>query len=159
MRRWPPLRLMGAEETTAVGRFLGERAGAGDFYALTGELGAGKTTLALGALRGLGIEGGGSPTFLLVRTYHGRLTVYHVDLYRLGAAAVREELDWEEYFEGEGVALVEWADLARSLWPPTYLELLLERPAARLDERWLTMTAEGARYEELATEVSERFGS
>lgn len=150
-----PLRLEGAAATRAAGRLLGERAEPGFFYALSGELGSGKTTLAQGILAGAGVEGaGGSPSFLIVRTYRGRLTVYHVDLYRLGARAPEEALGWEEILEGDGLAVVEWAEYLRPLWPEAYLWLRLERPADAGDHRLLSLEAEGAAYERLAREVA-----
>ncbi|MDI3299522.1 MAG: tRNA (adenosine(37)-N6)-threonylcarbamoyltransferase complex ATPase subunit type 1 TsaE [Bacillota bacterium] len=150
-----PLRLQGPGATDAVGRLLGGRAEPGFFYALSGALGAGKTTLAQGILSGAGVEAvGGSPSFLIVRTYRGRLTVYHVDLYRLGEGAAGEPLGWEEILEGEGLAVVEWAEYLRPLWPAEYLWLRLERPEGAEGYRLLRLEAAGGTYERLAREVA-----
>jgi tRNA threonylcarbamoyladenosine biosynthesis protein TsaE len=110
------------EETRRLGRWLGERLQPGDFVALTGDLGAGKTHLSSGILEGLGVERtGGSPTFTLLWEYQGRLPVYHWDVYRLTTLDQLEDLGYEEYFYGEGVNLVEWADRVLAVWPADHL--------------------------------------
>lgn len=119
------------EETEEWGRRLGLLAAPGDFFALTGPIGSGKSVLARGILAGLGVrEPAGSPTFTIVHQYEGRLPAYHVDVYRLGPGALREDLGWEAIFYGGGVAVVEWAEFVRPLWPEDHLEVRLERPAA-----------------------------
>ena len=99
------------EETEALGARLGATLGAGDTLLLVGDLGAGKTTLVRGIARGLGIdpEEVSSPTFVLINEYRGRLTLHHVDLYRLEGAAV-DDLGLEELSAGGGVVVIEWAE-------------------------------------------------
>jgi tRNA threonylcarbamoyladenosine biosynthesis protein TsaE len=88
----------------------------GDVLALEGDLGAGKTTFTQGVAKGLGIETYiDSPTFTLIKEYHGRLPLYHMDVYRLEGAD--EDLGWDEYFYGDGVTLVEWASRIKQLMP------------------------------------------
>lgn len=112
------------EETRRLGRWLGERLLPGSFVALVGDLGAGKTHLSGGILNGLGVERtGGSPTFTLLWEYQGRLPVYHWDVYRLRSPAELDDLGYEEYFYGEGVNVVEWADRVAELWPPDHLRI------------------------------------
>ncbi len=106
-----------AEETEALGERLAARLGPGAVLLLDGDLGTGKTTLVRGLARGLGIdpEKVSSPTFVLVNEYRGRLTLYHVDLYRLEGAAV-DDLGLEDLGDGGGVVVVEWAGrLPRSI--------------------------------------------
>lgn len=97
--------------TEALGRLLGETVSAGALLLLYGELGAGKTCLVRGVAAGLGVDKAvpiTSPTYTLMNSYSGRLPLYHFDLYRLGDADELAELGFEEYFYGDGVAVVEW---------------------------------------------------
>jgi len=117
-------------ETHRLGQRLGGRLRAGDTVLLSGELGAGKSVLARGIARGLGVEGAmPSPTFTLMTVHSGaRCPVYHMDLYRLKSAADLYESGLEEYIGGDGVALIEWPERAMDALPPRHLaaELLYE---------------------------------
>lgn len=100
-------------ETFHIGKVLGENLHAGDVVALVGELGAGKTCLTQGIARGLGIPESyqiTSPTFTLMNEYPGKIVLYHLDLYRLSGVGDLEELGYEEYFRGDGVLVIEWAE-------------------------------------------------
>jgi tRNA threonylcarbamoyladenosine biosynthesis protein TsaE len=118
-------------ELTDYGVRLGRSLSPGAIVALTGELGTGKTTLAKGIARGLGVsEEITSPTFTIVNEYtSGRLPLYHFDVYRLGegdaVCAGMDELGYEEYFFGDGVTIVEWADLAGDLIPEAAIRIAL----------------------------------
>lgn len=109
-----------ADETVDLGRRIAARLGVGDCVALVGPLGSGKTVLVRGLAAGLGLADTrlvASPTFVLVRQYPGRLPIYHLDLYRLVAAAAElAELGLTEMLE-DGVALIEWADRAEGALP------------------------------------------
>jgi tRNA threonylcarbamoyladenosine biosynthesis protein TsaE len=121
------------EDTRAIGAALSGLLQAGDAVALTGELGAGKTTLVQGVARGLGVTGAVvSPTFTLVREYHGRLTVHHADVYRLDRVQDVLDLGFEEMTD-DGVLLVEWGDAVEGLLPADHLSLELTVPGG--DER------------------------
>ncbi len=100
-------------------KHMGEEAKAGDVIALTGEMGAGKTVFAKGFAKGLGIkEIVSSPTFTLVQIYDdGRLPLYHFDVYRIADVSEMDETGFEDYISGEGVTLVEWADMIRDIMP------------------------------------------
>ncbi len=140
------------EETQAIGLALGLRAVAGDVLMLSGELGAGKTCLTQGIVHGLGGEEyARSPTFLLVVQHRGRLTLYHIDLYRTDAAAEIDGLGLEEYLFGDGVCVVEWADKAPDIGPEDHLAVRMER----VDEttRRLRLTGRGKRPAELIEAV------
>ena len=141
-------------QTQALGRWLGERLQPGDFVALVGELGAGKTALSTGILAGLGVSRtGGSPTFTLLWEYEGRIPVFHWDVYRLEDAAELEDLGFEEYFFSDhGVNLVEWADRVRPLWPDEVLEISLSYGSGE-QERVLELTGT-ARYRPLLEELA-----
>lgn len=127
------LRSATADDTRAVGEVLAGVFRSGDAVVLTGELGAGKTTLVQGIARGLGAEEHvASPTFTLVREYvSGRLPVAHVDVYRLQRMQDVVDLALDELVGGEGVLLVEWGDAVEELMPPERLrvELTLEEQA------------------------------
>ena len=133
------------EDTQAVGRVLGAAAGSGDVFLLVGGLGAGKTCLTQGVLWGLGSEEyARSPSYVLVSEYRGRLTLYHVDLYRLDSIEEVADLGLDEYLYGEGVCVVEWAEKAPEALPPEHLRVKIEV----LDEttRRLTLTTTDARH-------------
>ena len=135
------------EETQSIGKVLGAHARAGDVLLLVGSLGAGKTCLTQGVLWGLGLdEYARSPTFVLVAQYQGRLTLYHIDLYRLDAVEEIADLGLDEYLFGDGVCVVEWAEKAPQVWPEHHLLIHMDY----LDEttRRLSLIASGPRYAE-----------
>ena len=119
----------GAEETFALGRKIGEAAVPGQVYALNGDLGVGKTVFTQGVAKGLGIEGAvSSPTFTILQIYEeGRLPFYHFDVYRIGDIEEMEEIGFEDYIYGEGVSLIEWANLIEEILPEHYTEIKIEK--------------------------------
>jgi tRNA threonylcarbamoyladenosine biosynthesis protein TsaE len=130
------------EETRELGRSLGGFLLAGCFVALTGDLGSGKTVLVQGIAEGLGCAGEvSSPSFVIVNEYRGRVPVYHIDLYRVADSRALHDLGYREYFYGDGVTLVEWADRAPDLLPPDRLDVSLELAGA--EERRITLLARG----------------
>lgn len=118
-----------AEETFELGRRMGEQAKPGDIYTLSGDLGVGKTVFSQGLAKGLGItEPISSPTFTIVQVYEeGRLPFYHFDVYRIGDVEEMEEIGYEDYFYGDGVCLIEWADLIREILPEKAIPVLIEK--------------------------------
>ncbi len=120
-------------ETLALGQKIGEKASANEVIALDGELGAGKTVIAKGIAKGLGItEPVCSPTFTILQIYdEGRLPLYHFDVYRIADAAEMEEIGYEDFFYGEGVCLIEWASLISELLPPGTICVAIEKNSAR----------------------------
>ena len=125
-----------AEDTRAIGAALAELLEPGDAVALTGELGAGKTTFVQGVARGLGFDGTVvSPTFTLVREYRARLTVHHVDVYRLDRVQDVLDLGFEEMADEQGVLFVEWGDAVEGLLPADHLSVELTVPGQDEDRR------------------------
>lgn len=116
-------------ETYAIGERLGQEAVAGQVYTLIGDLGVGKTVFTQGVAAGLGITGPvNSPTFTIVQVYEeGRLPFYHFDVYRIGDLEEMEEIGYEDYFYGEGICLIEWADLIRELLPERYVQITIKK--------------------------------
>ena len=112
-----------------------------------GDLGAGKTTLTKGIARGLDVSDLiHSPTFNLIHEHHGRIPVYHFDLYRLTTASELEDLGYEDYFYSEGVAIIEWPEKILALLPPDHLEI---RISSEDDNRNFEITATGPRSAEM----------
>ncbi len=117
------------EETFEAGRRLGLAANAGDIYTLYGDLGVGKTVFTQGVASGLGIEERvNSPTFTIVQVYEGgRLPLYHFDVYRIGDIEEMDEIGYEDYFYGNGICLIEWAQLIEELIPAGAGKITIEK--------------------------------
>lgn len=142
------------EETSRIGMLLGSFLKAGDIVCLQGELGAGKTCFAKGVARGMGIEGPvTSPTFTLVNEYHGELPLYHLDVYRLNGPGEMDDLGYEEYFYGDGVTLVEWAERVRDVLPEERLEIFINSGTDGDECREIKMIPLGDRYRLLVEEL------
>ena len=134
------------EETFALGEKLGREAKPGQIYTLNGDLGTGKTVFTQGFAAGLGItEPVSSPTFTIVQTYdEGRIPFYHFDVYRIGDVEEMEEIGFDEYIFGEGVCLIEWANLIEEILPPHYQTVKIEKVLEKgFDYRMITIEAEG----------------
>lgn len=118
-----------AEETFLLGKKLAEQAVSGQIYCLDGELGTGKTVFTRGFAAGLGImEPVNSPTFTIVQVYEeGRLDFYHFDVYRIADVEEMYEIGCEEYFDGEGVCLIEWAYLIEEILPQNVIHIKIEK--------------------------------
>ena len=135
----------GPERTQAVGIAIGENARPGDLMLLEGELGSGKTCLTQGILWGLGgTEYARSPTFVLMAQYAARLTLYHVDLYRVESVAEAVDLGLDEVVSSEGVTVIEWADRAGGLFEDEGLRIRLSLIGETT--RSLTLSATDDRY-------------
>lgn len=132
------------EETLALGEKLGEKAQPGQIYTLVGDLGVGKTVFTQGVARGLGIkEPVSSPTFTIVQEYdEGRIPFYHFDVYRIGDVEEMDEIGYEDYFYGEGVCLIEWANLIDEILPSEAICITIEKnPEKGYDYRRITIDA------------------
>ncbi len=128
------------EETRNLGEKLGRHLKAGDTVSLEGDLGTGKTAIAKGIALGLGITDDlVSPTFTLVNTYEGPLTLHHFDVYRVDDPEELYAIGWEEYADGQAVCLVEWGDRIPELLPSNTLHIKLERNGAQEDGRTIVI--------------------
>lgn len=118
-----------AEETFQLGRLLGQQAMPGQVYTLVGDLGVGKTVFTQGFAAGLGVkEQVSSPTFTIVQIYEeGRMPFYHFDVYRIGDIEEMDEIGYEDCFYGEGVSMIEWADLIKEILPEHYTQVVIEK--------------------------------
>ncbi|MDG2980522.1 tRNA (adenosine(37)-N6)-threonylcarbamoyltransferase complex ATPase subunit type 1 TsaE [Latilactobacillus curvatus] len=138
------------EQTIAIAKQLGQQVQAGDVLLLDGDLGAGKTTFTKGLAAGLGIHRYiKSPTFTLIREYQdGRLPLYHMDVYRLEETGA-SDLGLEEYFDGDGVSVVEWSQFIAEELPSDYLTIHFNKDVSDDQVRTLVLDPHGAHYEAL----------
>jgi tRNA threonylcarbamoyladenosine biosynthesis protein TsaE len=139
-----------AAETFEFGRKLGDILQAGDLIAFTGDLGAGKTCCIQGIAAGIGVHdctAVTSPTYTLIHEYQGRIPLYHFDVYRLAREEDLYDLGYEEYFYGNGVTVIEWADRIMSFLPDEHLAVhLFSQPD---QTRCISLHACGKHYQQL----------
>lgn len=131
-----------AEDTLELGRQMGRDAQPGDVYTLVGDLGVGKTVLTQGIAEGLDIvEAICSPTFTIVQVYEeGRMPFYHFDVYRIGDVEEMDEIGYEDYFYGEGLCMIEWANLIEEILPSKRKEITIEKDLEKgFDYRKITI--------------------
>lgn len=130
------------EDTCEFGEQIGKSATPGQLFTLIGDLGVGKTVFTQGVAKGLQIEEPiCSPTFTIVQVYEeGRLPFYHFDVYRIGDVEEMDEIGYEDYFYGEGVTFVEWANLIEEILPETYTRITIEKDLEKgFDYRKITV--------------------
>lgn len=130
------------EDTLNLGRSMGRNAQPGDVYTLIGDLGVGKTVFTQGIAEGLEIEESiCSPTFTIVQVYEeGRMPFYHFDVYRIGDVEEMDEIGYEDYFYGEGLCMIEWANLIEEILPSKRKEITIEKDLEKgFDYRKITI--------------------
>lgn len=128
------LQLNNSNETLKLGEIIGKSLNPGSIIALVGDLGAGKTVLVKGIAKGLGIEEEpNSPTFVIMNSYEGRLPLYHFDLYRLSDEDELVGIGYDEFFFGDGVCAVEWADRIGEIFPENTIEIKIEIPESEVE--------------------------
>lgn len=153
--RLQSVKVKSAEETMQIGKRLAPLLSAGDVILLDGDLGAGKTTFTKGLGEGLGIKRSiKSPTFTIIREYSGgRLPLYHMDVYRLEDGS-GDELGLDEYFNGDGVSVVEWSQFVEDTLPQNYLKISFQRLDNESDsKRRLTFTGTSERYNRIINQI------
>ena len=149
------IELASLAETERLGQSLGEIAEPGDVILLNGSLGAGKTTISQFIGSGLEVPGEcyiTSPTFSLMHEYPGRLTMYHMDLYRLSTEEEIEDIGFVEYIYGQGLTVIEWPDRLGSLKPEDFLEIDLELQDE--NSRSARIVANGEQWRERLEKIS-----
>ena len=123
------IRLKNTNETLKLGEIIGKSLNPGSIIALVGDLGAGKTVLVKGIAKGLGVdEEPNSPTFVIMNQYEGRIPLYHFDLYRVSSEEELFGIGYDEFFFGEGVAAVEWADRVQNVFPEHTIKIEIKIP-------------------------------
>lgn len=142
------------EETRKVGEKLAQKLKGGEVVAFFGPLGSGKTCLIQGICQGLKVAGPvTSPCFVIINEYPGKIKVYHFDLYRLERIEELYELGYEEYFYGDGICLVEWAEKAKSLLPEKRIEIELRILSEKKREIIIRETSARSRTRQKADRV------
>lgn len=142
------------DETIELGSLIGSLLKAGDVVALTGRLGAGKTYLAKGIAEGQGIDGRKlvtSPSFVLVKQYNGKVPIYHFDAYRLKSTDEMYDIDCEEYFWGEGISIIEWADKVLECLPDDFIRITIK--VLNQTSRDISVSYKGKRYKDFIKEL------
>ena len=133
------------QETKELGKKMAERAKPGDVFTLVGDLGVGKTVFTQGIAEGLGIdEPVNSPTFTIVQEYEcGRMPFYHFDVYRIGDPEEMDEIGFDDYIYGDGLCLIEWADLIEEILPEKRVAIRIEKDLEKgFDYRRITIQEE-----------------
>lgn len=142
------------QETRNLGRLLGSLASGGEVYLLTGNLGTGKTHLVQGIGFGLGVkEYACSPSFMIAREYHGRLMLYHLDLYRLDRIEEIVDIGVEQYFNNNSVCAIEWAEKGSGVLPAENLSIEIEDLGD--DNRRITFVSHSEHYANLVQRLRE----
>ena len=139
------LHIASEKETERIGEAIGRAAEPGTVVALIGDLGTGKTTLTKSIAKGLGVtETVTSPTFNIIREYKsGRIPLYHFDVYRIGDPDEMFELGYEEYFYGDGICVVEWADIIEELLPEDAVIIRIKRGADEEEREYRIESEDG----------------
>lgn len=130
------------EETFSLGERMGRMAKPGQVYTLIGDLGVGKTVFTQGVAAGIGItEPVNSPTFTILQIYdEGSMPFYHFDVYRIADLEEMDEIGCDDYFYGQGICLIEWADMIRDILPERYTEIVIEKDLTKgFDYRRITI--------------------
>ena len=142
------------KQTQLLGSYLGKLVQKADVFLLVGELGTGKTCLVQGIAHGLDVkEYPFSPSFVILREYHGRLPLYHIDFYRLDHIKEIADLGLEEYFYGDGVSVVEWAEKGLQIIPPENLLITIHYIPASETGRSICLKPQGERYQALIEQL------
>jgi tRNA threonylcarbamoyladenosine biosynthesis protein TsaE len=140
------------EKTREIGSKLGELLTPKSVICLIGDLGAGKTTMTQSLARALGVDDYiTSPTFTIVNEYEGRMPLYHFDVYRIGSSEEMYDIGFDEYIDGEGVCIIEWANLIEDILPDEYLYIEMNYKETG---REMILTPKGDKYEEIVKELS-----
>lgn len=143
--------LKNEQETGEAGYRLGQLLNKGDIVCLIGDLGAGKTTITKSIAKALEVEDYiTSPTFTIVNEYDGKYPLYHFDVYRISSSEDMHEIGFEEYLYGDGICIIEWANLIEDVLPDEYINIELNYKG---EGREMIVTAHGEHYENMVKEI------
>lgn len=141
------------KETEKIGYVLGKLLNGGEIICMTGDLGAGKTTLTQSVAKGLDVEDYvTSPTFTIINEYKGRCPLYHFDVYRIGDIEEMYDLGYEEYFYSQGVAIIEWADIIEDILPEDRLNIIINKKED-MNSREIIIDGKGDKYLSIIDEL------
>lgn len=145
------------EDTVKIGECLGKVVKKGYVICLVGDLGVGKTEFTKGFAKGAGVSDYvTSPTFTIVNEYQGRLPIYHFDVYRINDIDEMYEIGYEEYFYGEGVCIIEWADMIKEIIPEENIKITITKDLEQgMDFRNICIETNGAKYDSVLREMIE----
>lgn len=146
------------EDTEKIGECLGNIVKKGYIICLLGDLGVGKTEFTKGFARGVGVKDYvTSPTFTIVNEYEGRIPVYHFDVYRINDVDEMYEIGYEEYFYGQGVSIIEWADLIKEIIPEENIRVTISKDLEEgMDFRNINIETNGELYKDVFREMIEK---
>lgn len=145
--------LKNEEKTSETGYRLGQLLNKGDVVCLIGDLGAGKTTITKSIAKALEVDDYiTSPTFTIVNEYDGKYPLYHFDVYRISSSEDMYEIGFEEYLYGDGICIIEWANLIEDILPDEYINIELNY---KDEGREMIITTHGKRYENIIKEIIE----
>lgn len=140
------------EKTREIGSRLGQLLTPKSVICLIGDLGAGKTTMTQSLAKSLGVDDYiTSPTFTIVNEYEGRIPLYHFDVYRIGSSEEMYDIGFDEYIDGDGVCIIEWANLIEDILPEEYLYIEMNYKETG---REMILTPKGEKYEEIVKELA-----
>jgi tRNA threonylcarbamoyladenosine biosynthesis protein TsaE len=143
------IKTFSADETTDMGLKLGRALKKGDVVCLDGDLGVGKTAFTKGIAKGLGIKGYvTSPTFTIVNEYTAVIPLYHFDVYRIADCEEMFEIGFEEYIEGDGIVVIEWANSIKDILPENRIQINIKKDKKDQDARIIFMDFMGEKYED-----------
>lgn len=144
-------------DTEHLGQCIGSLVSKGSIVCLIGDLGVGKTQFVKGFAKGVGVEDYiVSPTFIIVNEYAGRLPLYHFDVYRINDVDEMYEIGYEEYFYGDGICIVEWADLIQDIIPEENITVTISKDNEEgLDYRRISIETNGEKYDNLMRDILE----
>ena len=147
------------EETVHLGSILSGFLCIGDVVALYGDLGAGKTALVSGLVKGQGFDDSiSSPTFTIVNEYMSKIPIFHFDVYRVHDEEELIQIGFEEYFYRDGIVIIEWAEYIQNLLPKELLQIRISKNVQNLELREFELLATGSRYEQLLHEIQSKLG-
>ncbi|GAA0106152.1 tRNA (adenosine(37)-N6)-threonylcarbamoyltransferase complex ATPase subunit type 1 TsaE [Paraclostridium sordellii] len=140
------------EQTKDIGYKLGQLLTPKSVVCLIGDLGAGKTTMTQSLAKALEVDDYiTSPTFTIVNEYEGRMPLYHFDVYRIGSSDEMYDIGFDEYIDGDGVCIIEWANLIEDILPDEYLYIEMNYKETG---REMILTPKGEKYEEIVKELT-----